>query len=119
MYVSTLFNLRKALKKKKIKGGGEGMCWICNAESWAGNRPQGENALAGEDPQVCLIPAGSLLRYWSHVPQIRSLFKGLFPKRAVFVLTNRRHVFELELVETGWLLRQNVIDARLAASKGR
>lgn len=53
------------------------------------------------------------------VQKLDRFFKELFPKRVVFVLTNRRHVFELELVETGWLLRQNVIDARLAASKGR
>lgn len=106
--VSMLFNLSKAKK------GGER-----NAQSRAGNRPQGENVLAGGDPHVCLIAAGSLLRYWTPIPQMRSLFKGLFPKRAVFVLTNRRHVFELELVETGWFLRQNLIDAGLAASKGR
>lgn len=43
--------------------------------------------------------------------RIGSVFKGLFPTRSVFVLTNRRHVFELELVETGWLLRQHLIDA--------
>ena len=79
---------------------------VCNAQSRAGNRPRAENALAGGDPQLCLIPAGSPLRCWSRIPQTRWLFKGLFPKRAVFVLTNRRHVFELELAETGRLLRQ-------------
>lgn len=84
-----------------------------------GTNPRAKILWAGGDPHVCLIAAGSLLRYWTPIPQIRSLFKGLFPKRAVFVLTNRRHVFELELVETGWFLRQNLIDAGLAASKGR
>lgn len=44
---------------------------------------------------------------------------GLFPNWAVFLLTNRRHVVELELLEIDWLLPQYLIDSRVSAAKGR
>lgn len=109
-----LFNLPKGGEKE---GGKEGR--ISNAETGAANRPQCENAVAGGDPSSALFQRGLCCDIGLTFPELDGFFKGLLPKRAVFVLTDSLHVFELELVETSWLLRHNLIDVRIAASKGR
>lgn len=82
----------------------------CGARSWAGDDP-GVEAPASGDPPALPYCGGASAAILGSRSRIGSVFKGLFPTRSVFVLTNRRHVFELELVETGWLLRQHLIDA--------
>lgn len=105
------FVLRRDVTGARRTTGGRG------ARSRAGDRPRGGGS-GGWGPPA-LPHCGGASAVSGSRSRIGSLLKGLFPTRSVFVLTDRRHVFELELVESGWLLRQRLVDAGLAASKAR